>query len=370
MAVTNNAMTMPRKATPQQHRRLTQAQKAPHSEKKRHLCLLSLLIIVIFSLWSCGPSSGYFRIEGRFRNFNQGTFYVYSPDGKTNKLDTVKVSDGRFSYEVELEGKATYILLFPNFSEQVVFGESGATAKVSGDASHLKEMEVTGTDENELMAKFRQNANRLTPPEATDAAAEFVNEHPESIVSIYLLKRYFLQTTNPNYTKASQLLATMLKATPDNARLAKLKRQVDKLKASDKGSQMQDFSATDIYGKKISKKEITAKVSVVNAWASWNYDSQKMQRQLDKLKKEHHTDMAVLGICLDAATADCKQRVENDSLKWPNVCDGLMWDSPLLKLFGIGTVPGNVVFDSKGRVVARNLDTQKMEEKVNDLLKK
>ena len=38
------------------------------------LLLLSLLV-------SCGTRSGYFKVEGRLLNINQGELYVYSSDG-------------------------------------------------------------------------------------------------------------------------------------------------------------------------------------------------------------------------------------------------------------------------------------------------
>src|SRR5574344_2988262 len=104
---------------------------------------IGYLLFLLF-LVSCGTDSSHFKIEGRFRNLNQGEFYVYSPDGGTNQLDTIKVQDGSFAYEVPLEKKATFIIVFPNFSEQAIFGEPGKTATVKGDASHLKEMEVSG----------------------------------------------------------------------------------------------------------------------------------------------------------------------------------------------------------------------------------
>jgi len=330
---------------------------------------LSLVAVFISTLCSCGSKGGQFRFEGRFRNMNRGELYVYSTDGGTNGIDTIKVSDGRFSYETPLNDKATYIILFPNLSELAVFGESGSTAKISGDVSHLKEIEITGTEDNELMTKFKQNVNRLSPPEAAAAAAQFVEEHPNSIVSVYIVKRYFIQATEPDYSKASSLLAAIVKAQPNDGRIAKLKKQVDRLKASTKGNAMSNFNATDLKGKRIGKSELSSKVNIVSVWASWNFDSQEQQRKLDKLKKDHAGDIALLGVCIDANKEECRKIVERDSLKWPNVCDGLMWESPLLAQFGLGEVPGNVVFDSKGKVVARNLSPQKMKEKIESLLK-
>lgn len=330
---------------------------------------MSLSLFFIFTLCACGAKSGHFRIVGKFKNINQGEFYIYSPDGAINGLDTIKVSDGRFAYEKPLNRKATFIILFPNFSEQPVFGESGATAEIEGDASHLKEMEIKGTDENELMTKFRKNVNRLSPPEAVNEAGRFIEEHPQSLASIYILKKYFIQANKPDYTKAATLLDYLAKGNPDNGRITTLKRQVDCLKGAAQGSAISNFTSQSVDGKTISRSQYKGKANVVNVWASWSYDSQNIQRQLSQLKKTYGSDLSLLGVCIDASINDCRQTLERDSIKWPNVCDGKMWNSPLLNTFGIGTVPGNVVFDRSGKVVGRNLNNLQLKEKIESLLR-
>ena len=70
--------------------------------------LLSLLLLA-----SCGTDGRHFRIDGRFRHLNQGEFYVYSPDGTIEGLDTIKIQDGKFTYETPCTRKGTLVLLFP-----------------------------------------------------------------------------------------------------------------------------------------------------------------------------------------------------------------------------------------------------------------
>lgn len=326
-----------------------------------------LLPLLLFS--ACGPDSGRFRLEGRFRHLNQGEFYVYQLDGASAKLDTIKVADGRFSYEADVADRATYVMLFPNFSEQVVFAQSGKTVKVEGDASHLKEMKITGTDDNELMGRFREAAGRLTPPEAVKEAARFVEDHPASPVSYYLVRRYFLHAEQPSYAEASRLLALMLKSNPQNALADRLKRRVDALKAAAVGQRLPSFSATDVNGKSTGNIHLKARVNIINFWATWNQNSQNLQVQIKKLRKQHGADVAALGVCLDASKSHCVKAIERDSITWPNVCDGEMWDSPLMSLLGVASVPANIVVDKDGKVVARNLNSDRLKEKVEAMLK-
>lgn len=328
------------------------------------------MLLPLLLLSACGPDSGRFRLEGRFRHLNRGEFYIYEPGGANVKIDTIKVADGRFAYETDIAESATLILLFPNFSEQVVFAQSGKTATIEGDASHLKEMKISGTDDNELMTKFREAEGRLTPPEAQKEASRFVAEHPASAVSLYLVRRYFLHTDKPDYAEAVRLLGLMLKADPHNAQADKLRKQVTKLQGAPMGGKLPSFSATDTEGKSTGNVSLKGRVNIVNVWATWNNESQNLQVQIKKLRKQYGNDVAAVGICLDAGRAECLRALRRDSVTWPNVCDGQMWASPLVARLGIGTVPANIIADKDGNVVARNLNVERLKEKVDAMMKK
>ena len=87
-------------------------------------------------------------------------------------------------------------------------------------------------------------------------------------------------------------------------------------------------------------------------------------------KKKYGDKLAIISICLDGSPVDCKRTVvDRDSLKWSTVCDGRMWQSPLLSKFGFSDIPANVIADSKGRIIERNLSPMKLDEKIEGLLK-
>lgn len=140
-----------------------------------------LLLFATMMLASCGAGSGRFKFEGKFLNMNQGEFYVYSPEGGIRGMDTIKVEGGRFTYECDCKEPFTLIVVFPNFSEQPIFAESGASVDIKADASHLKELSVKGTKANELMNSFRENILSVSPPEEKAKAEQFVKDHPESL---------------------------------------------------------------------------------------------------------------------------------------------------------------------------------------------
>jgi peroxiredoxin len=326
-------------------------------------------ILLTLALVSCGAPNGQFKIEGRFLNLNRGEFYVYSTDGLVNGVDTIHTDGGRFSYQIPCEHSGTLMLVFPNFSEQPIFAESGKTAHVKGDATHLKEMSVEGTDANELMTRFRQAVVNASPPEAVNKAALFIRDNAASPVSVFLLKRYFLQGVNPDLTKAAELLETLVKAQPKNGEVNRLMKDVSILKIAQLNAPVPSFSAVDINGRTVTNADLRGKVSVIHVWSTWNYESQDIQRRLRSLREEKGSKLGVVGICIDASKRDCRNYLKHDSVGWSTICDEQMLESPLLAKLGMMSVPDNIIIDTSGRIIARGLNPNDMRERLEKLLK-
>jgi peroxiredoxin len=198
----------------------------------------------------------------------------------------------------------------------------------------------------------------------------YIREHLESPASIYLLQRYLLLTSRPDYKEAQKLVDMMLKVAPENGQLIELQKQLKGLQGGALNSKLTAFTATDVKGRKVTEKDLKGKLNVVSVWATWSYSSTDQQRRLKTLKDKYGDKLGILSICVDGRPNDCKQRVERDSLKWSTVCDGRMWNTPLMAKFGLADVPANLVIDERGKIIERNLQPQKLEEFINQQMLK
>ena len=330
---------------------------------------LAILIVFFLTLVSCGNNTGRFRIEGRLRGINQGELYIYSPDGGMQDLDTIKVADGRFVYVAYVEKPATFVLVFPNFSEQPVFANPGGSVEIEGNASRLREMEITGTKENDRMTEFRQTISEMTPPEIRQAVIHFVKDNPQALGSIYLVNKHFIQTADPDYDTASKLVSELLQKQQDNERLALLDGQLKTFSHVVKGKTLPAFTAKDLQGKVVSNSSLKGKVNVISVWSTWSFESHSIQRALKQLKKRYREQLNILSFCVDGGTKDCLRTIERDSIQWSTVCDGMMWETPALQKLGLSTVPGNIVTNEKGEIVATNLNIEELKKKIESILK-
>lgn len=332
---------------------------------KRFLYIITFTLVLV----SCGTRSDRFKIEGRFLNLNQGEVYVYSPDMVITGVDTIKINGGRFSHELACNKAGTLILVFPNYTEQPVFAIPGKSVDVKADASHLKELTVKGTSENELMNKYRKMILNDTPPEALKHTELFIADHADSPVSTYLLKKNFIQTANPNYNTADKLLSLMLKKQPKNGELNQLKQQMKYLKNASTDIKLPAFSAYDLKGKFVSDADLKGEVALIYVWATWNYDSQDIHRRAKRWKKDYGSKLKVLAINMDASKKECERIIKRDSLSYHTICDEQLFESPLVEKLGIRNVPDNILVNKNGRIIARSLPADELEETIRKTLK-
>ena len=328
-----------------------------------------IFLISSILLTSCGVSSGHFKLEGKFLNMNQGEFYVYSTDGGMEGMDTIKVVGGRFTYEMPCHDDCTLMIVFPNFSEQPIFAESGESVELKGDASHLKEMEVKGTKNNELMTKFRKSILGNTPPQEKKQAELFIEDNPKSAVSLFLIKKYFIATPQPDYKKALSLLTLLEKEQPKNIQVGKLKQQISAMKDAGVGAKLPTFTSYDTKGKLISSTDlISSPVAVIYTWATFNYDSQDIQRELKKRQRSSQGKLKLMGFSLDASKSSCQENMKRDSINWAVVCNGEMLEDKTLKKLGLTSMPDNIILQN-GKITARGLNKQDLYNKLDQLLK-
>ena len=319
-------------------------------------------------LAACGVDGKRFRVEGRFLNLNRGEFYLYSTNGLIDGIDTVKLEGGRFTYDIPCEREGTLVMVFPNFSEQPIFAQPGKSVDIEGDASHLKELTVKGTKDNKLMNQFREAIVNASPPQVAKIAAMFAADNPTSLVSVYLVRRYFITTPTPNYKEAERLVKLLLVQQPKNGELNRMQTLISTLAKTSVGAPLPAFQARSTKGEKVSQQPYNkAAVAVFNVWSTTNMQSMEIQRMLKQKVRDSKGKLQVVSLCVDPILRECNDVLQRDSISWPNICDGAMFEGDVAKKLGIYTVPFNILLKN-GKIIARDLDNNQLKEQLDKLL--
>ena len=129
------------------------------------------------------------------------------------------------------------------------------------------------------------------------------------------------------------------------------------------GDVLPAFKAKDLRGNDVLASQYRVGKAVILVWSSWDYEGQsisrRVRRKIEKMKSQDKQVPKVLGISIDASAVKAKKTIGNDSTAWSTICDGLMWDSPVVKAMGSTRVPDNFVLEN-GKVKACHLGAEEL----------
>jgi len=346
-------------------------------------------IVIALTLLSCSGSKGQFRLKGSFAHLEQGEFFIYSNDGGLDCIDTLRILNGKFDYTTPLEGEATYHILYPNFSELVIFGQSGKVVKIKGDAHHLNGVEVKGDKENETYTNFRKEAEQKSPRDVIDIARKFIYQHPTLTMSRHLFQQYFLQSEETTREEMMEVFDSLNRALPSDIRLARLYDEVRSKGVLQVGKKFPHFDLTirpslfpkqmnngnlsrkkkdeadslivnpDTLTGHVGSKDYEGKYMLIAFWATWKSGSQSALYRARRIRKESLGKIHPLSYSLDVEEEPLKKLEKSDSVTFPSFCDYLCWRSPLVREIGLRELPFFVLLDKDQKILALGKDWSK-----------
>jgi len=75
----------------------------------------------------------------------------------------------------------------------------------------------------------------------------------------------------------------------------------------------------------------------------------------------------VLGVSLDRDKESWLKAISDDNLTWTHVSDLQYWQNAAAKLYGVNSIPSNVLLDQNGVIIARNLRGEDLHKKLEEL---
>lgn len=200
----------------------------------------------------------------------------------------------------------------------------------------------------------------------------FVAKHPGSLVSLLSLRSYLDPATSMDKAAAAfDRLDPALKASSQGQVFA---RMINKAKVLDIGGEAPIFTAADTAGDNVSLKSFRGKYVLVDFWASWcvpcRHENPNVVKAFNRFKGKNFT---IVGFSLDEGN-DGKEKwlkaIEKDGLPWVQLSDLAGWTSPIAMLYNLKAIPANFLLDPSGKIVAKNLRGEELEQKLEEILGK
>ncbi|MEI6049394.1 MAG: TlpA disulfide reductase family protein [Bacteroidota bacterium] len=386
--------------------------------KKLFLYFFAALVIM-------GCKNNNVRISGALVNPVRGG-YVFLDELKANELatiDSMKVSDGgTFNFNKEVKFPSFYLIKINEKNFLTMLVEPGEKISLNAYYDSLNyPLSVTGSKGTESMVEYnrtlRKTINKLTvlnniymqnadssrlPSliESLDSMAQtylneinsytknYIDENLKSLVSLVALYQQVapdVYVLNPArdlkyFVKVDSSLSILY---PEYEPVTSLHGQVQELIAGIKGesgiapasgeaSTAPDISLPTPAGDTIKLSSTRGSIVLLDFWASWctpcRLENPNLVKAYNLYKKK---GFQIYQVSLDKTREAWMKGIQDDQLgKWIHVSDIKYWNSVVIPLYKIESIPCNFLLDKEGRVIASNLRGEQLQTKLAELFSK
>ncbi len=165
--------------------------------------------------------------------------------------------------------------------------------------------------------------------------------------------------------------AATYKAYPENTFAKQYHQQVEVERKTAIGASAPEIVLTDPDGKIRKLSSLKGKVVLIDFWASWCGPCRKENPNVVAMYgKYHDKGFEIYSVSLDKDRSSWLAAIAKDNLIWPDhVSDLKYWKSEGAAAYGVTSIPFTVLVDKKGKIVAKKLRGDELENKVKELCK-
>jgi peroxiredoxin len=368
---------------------------------KKYLVIASAVALMAGCQSNKSASNGTegYTIQGKLNNATAGDIYLFELDKQQFvPRDTAKISNsGTFTFEGEVAEPSLYRVTIDQRNGVILVLDKGKNIKLEADA---KDLNATSTIEGSEDSKLFQELNKLVNDNQMKKVAleerfaransegrteeanairneyeglqkelkNFLASHPASIVSAF--GTITLIDPAADFAFVDSMSTLYNKNIPESKFAKELDDRLKGMRSTTIGQVAPEIKLPTPDGGTASLSSLRGKYVLIDFWASWcgpcRRENPNVVRMYNKYKDK---GFEIFGVSLDQNREKWLKAIADDKLTWPHVSDLKGWESAAAGTYNITAIPQTILLDREGRIIAKNLRGQELEDKLAEVLK-
>jgi peroxiredoxin len=260
------------------------------------------------------------------------------------------------------------------------FSNQCGTAAEADNSSELKDL-IT-----KIQAKLKDG--KKTEKEFSDELKQFdtlvakhQGEKTDEVAQILYMEAMLYWEVLDNSEKSLELVKQIKRDLPDTSVAKNADQIVESMKKQEEAKKIQrtlvdgakfpDFSEKDVAGKPLSVANYRGKVVLIDFWATWCGPCVAELPNVLKTYETHHgKGFEIIGISLDQDEKKLTTFTQQKNMPWQQYFDGQGWTNKLASRYGVSSIPATYLLDGDGKILAKNLRGEALEQAVAKALAK
>lgn len=246
---------------------------------------------------------------------------------------------------------------------------------IAGPMNMLEEANLvwmTGTSEHRADTNAQRafmKTMRKGVGELKDLQEQWIKMHPDMYCSLEALQS--VAGSNIDVTKVEPLFKMLAASTRNSVEGKEMAARILAASRTGIGATAPDFTQNDPNDQPVKLSDFRGKYVLLDFWASWCGPCRAENPNYVKVYNQYKDkNFTILGVSLDQPGKKDAwlAAIKKDGLEWPQVSDLKYWNNEVARLYDVKAVPGNYLIDPGGKIIAKNLRGEDLQQKLAELL--